>query len=132
MKDKTKEGILNEVYVKHYKSNYKTDYSKACILEAMQLYSDQQTASLTSEITRLESELKQERERRENILESLINVQSDYIKLLGSEVDKNASYLYVHGIKCSPEVYEEGKRLREEINKLKLLLPLPEPPKAEK
>jgi len=50
--------------------------------------------------------------------DELIATLKEYIALLGNELDKNITFLYVHGILASEEAIAEGKRLREKIEAL--------------
>jgi hypothetical protein len=52
-------------------------------------------------------------------MKKLILLQEQYIEFLEREVGNVSSTASVHGWVCPKEVYEEGCKLREEIEKLK-------------
>ena len=54
-----------------------------------------------------------------DVKQEIIDAQDAYIKLLGKELDDNASFLYIHHIFASDAVIKEGKRLRSLIATLK-------------
>lgn len=45
----------------------------------------------------------------------IIPIMKEYIKLLGDEMDKSASYLHVHGWKWEQSSIDKGIELREKI-----------------
>lgn len=49
----------------------------------------------------------------------LIKKQEEYIKLLGDEINKTASYLWIHGFITSEEDIQLGIKIRNEIQELK-------------
>jgi hypothetical protein len=53
------------------------------------------------------------------LLNKLLNLKNEYIKLLGNEVDKFAEVSYMHGVYSSQEDINKGKELREEMKKIK-------------
>ena len=55
-------------------------------------------------------------------MERLIQLQDEYIALLGLELDSHAGYLHVHGIEASDDVVQQGQDLRDDIKKQKNLL----------
>lgn len=57
------------------------------------------------------------REGQERNLE-LIEVQKEYIKLLGDELDGTAVFMDVHGQGATPKTIQKGKELRAKIKEL--------------
>lgn len=53
------------------------------------------------------------------VLRDLVEKQGEYIKFLGDEIHRKASYLECHGMGCSTETIEQGIKLRSEIEQLK-------------
>ena len=51
--------------------------------------------------------------------DNLIEVLDEYIKFLGNEVDSNAVFLSVHGIKASDDIIKKGVEFRAKIYKLR-------------
>lgn len=53
------------------------------------------------------------------ILKQLVEKQQEYIKFLGDEIKRTASYLICHGMGCSTGIIDQGIELREQMEQLK-------------
>jgi hypothetical protein len=51
-------------------------------------------------------------------IEELVEVQKEYIELIGAEIDRNVVFLDVHGIRCADKVANKGRELRNKIKEL--------------
>ena len=46
---------------------------------------------------------------------NLIKAQDAYIKFLEAEINRTASYLFIHNCECDEAIYQEGIKLRAAI-----------------